>query len=98
MHFWRAQAIRVQEHYNNGYWKNVINERDNFNEQRKLIMVTLCFYGNNDITALGVWTSAFPAVLLFWRLYAASWCPNHAPDVETGESRGLRVSRRLYAA
>ena len=59
----------------------------------KLVVISLYFYGNNDIVR-GIWTSAFPAVLLFQRLYAASWCPNHAPDVETGESRGLQVSQR----
>ena len=64
----------------------------------KLVVINLYFYRNNDIIAPSVWTSAFPTVWLFRRLYAASWCPNHAPDVETGESRGLQVSWRLYAA
>ena len=63
-----------------------------------LVVITFYFYGNNDI-APGVRTSAFPAVLaVSVAIRCASWCPNHAPDVETGESRRLRVSRRLYAA
>ena len=36
----------------------------------KLVVITLYFYGNNDI-APNVWTSMFPAVRLFRRLYAA---------------------------
>ena len=63
----------------------------------RLVVITFDFYGNNDI-APGVWTSAFPAVRLFRRLYTASWCPNHAPDVVTGEFHGLQVSWRLDTA
>ena len=60
-------------------------------------MITLYFYENSDIIA-PMWTSVFCTVRQFQRLYAASWCPNHAPNVKTGKSRGLRVSRRLYSA
>ena len=66
---------------------------------KKLVVITLYFYGNNDYYCarrVDKHVSRCSAVLE--AICCASWCPNHAPDVETGESRSLRVSRRLYAA
>ena len=95
MHFWRVEAIRVQELHR--YWKKCNKRKRQLAIMNKETCISWYryFYGNNDI-APGVGQARYSAVSEAIR--CASWCPNHAPDVETGESRGLRVSRRLYAA